>query len=41
MTITLDNVISLTLHINEGAVQILVYFARIYSFRSKKLANPM
>ena len=41
MTIILDNVISLTLHINEAAVQILIYLARIYSFRSKKLANPI
>jgi hypothetical protein len=39
MTIILDNVISLTLHINEAAVQILIDLARIYSFRSKKLAN--
>jgi hypothetical protein len=37
----LDNVISLTLHITEAAVQILVYLATIYSFRSKKLANSI
>jgi len=38
MTTILDHVASLNLQV---AVQILLYLARIYSFKSKILANPI